>query len=214
MARYDNEHKGTTRQRIVETAGHRLKSDGIDGSGVATLMKDAGLTNGAFYAHFASKAELVATTLTAQLRSQQAQLAALTPGPDGTEQFVRAYLSLEHRDNPGAGCPSAALLGEIGRCDHGTREAYSAGISALVDVIAAHIQPGDPASIRTQTFAAVASMIGTLQLSRALTDPKLADALLEQGIDNAIRLFAAAAAATDPSPRTPSRAHQRKASNK
>lgn len=212
MARYDNEHKGATRQRIVDTAGHRLKTDGIDGSGVATLMKDAGLTNGAFYAHFASKDELVATTITAQLHAQHAQLTALTPGPDGIEQFARAYLSREHRDNPGDGCPSAALLGEIRRCDHGTREAYSAGISAVVDIIASHVQPENPAAIRTHTFAAVASMIGTLQLSRALTDPNLADALLEQGIDNAIRLFAAAA--TEPAPQRPDGARQRKTANR
>ena len=57
MVRYANEHKQETRQRIIETAGRRLKRDGIDGSGVATLMKDAGLTNGAFYAHFASKGQ-------------------------------------------------------------------------------------------------------------------------------------------------------------
>lgn len=55
MARYTNEHKQETRRRIVATAGRRLKRDGIDGSGVATLMKDAGLTNGAFYAHFDSR---------------------------------------------------------------------------------------------------------------------------------------------------------------
>ena len=60
MARYDKEHKSATRQRIVEAAGKRLKRDGIDGSGVATLMDDAGLTNGAFYTHFASKDDLIA----------------------------------------------------------------------------------------------------------------------------------------------------------
>ena len=55
MARYGSEHKQVTRQRIIDAAGRRLKQDGIDGSGVATLMADAGLTNGAFYAHFDSR---------------------------------------------------------------------------------------------------------------------------------------------------------------
>ena len=40
--RYGTEHKQATRQRIIETAGRRLKRDGIDGSGIATLMADAG----------------------------------------------------------------------------------------------------------------------------------------------------------------------------
>jgi TetR/AcrR family transcriptional regulator, transcriptional repressor for nem operon len=53
--RYSQDHKQATRQRILEAAGRRFKEDGIDGAGVAAVMSDAGLTNGAFYAHFASK---------------------------------------------------------------------------------------------------------------------------------------------------------------
>ena len=71
MARYGKEHKEATRRRIVEAAGRRFKRDGIDGSGIATLMADAGLTNGAFYAHFDSKDDLVATTVADQLREQR-----------------------------------------------------------------------------------------------------------------------------------------------
>ena len=63
VARYDREHKEATRQRIVETAGRRFKKDGFDGSGIATLMADAGLTNGAFYAHFESKDDLILAVL-------------------------------------------------------------------------------------------------------------------------------------------------------
>ena len=67
MARYDAEHKAGTRRRIIDTAGRRFKQDGIDGSGVAALMSDAGLTNGAFYAHFESKDDLVANVVADQL---------------------------------------------------------------------------------------------------------------------------------------------------
>jgi TetR/AcrR family transcriptional repressor of nem operon len=63
VARYGKEHKQATRQRIIEAAGQRFKQDGIDGSGIAALMADAGLTNGAFYAHFASKEDLVASVI-------------------------------------------------------------------------------------------------------------------------------------------------------
>ena len=80
MARYDAEHKAQTRRRIIETAGRRLKQDGIDGSGVAALMTDAGLTNGAFYAHFESKDDLVANVVADQLSSQRAVLASLPEG--------------------------------------------------------------------------------------------------------------------------------------
>src|SRR5947207_6455370 len=121
MGRYAKDHKQTTRRRIVEAAGRRLKRDGIDGSGVATLMADAGLTNGAFYAHFDSKEDLVASVVADQLRKQCESLSELAPGRDGVEQFVRAYLSVEHRDTPEDGCAAAALLDEIGRCPDATK---------------------------------------------------------------------------------------------
>ena len=109
MARYDAEHKAQTRRRIIETAGRRFKQDGIDGSGVAALMADAGLTNGAFYAHFESKDDLVANVVADQLADQRAVLASLPEGRAALEQFVRDYLSPQHRDHPDAGCPNAAL---------------------------------------------------------------------------------------------------------
>ena len=187
--RYGKEHKQATRRRIIQTAGRRFKRDGIDGSGIATLMADAGLTNGAFYAHFASKEDLVATAVADQLRGQRASVSAQTPDLAGLEQYVRAYLSVEHRDNPDDGCPSAALLDEIGRCPDATKQAYTDGLLAMVDDIAARLAPQDPPSARTKTLSFFALMVGTLQLSRALADRQLADQVLEQGIHNALTLL-------------------------
>lgn len=186
MVRYGTEHKLETRRRIIETAGRRLKRDGIDGSGVATLMADAGLTNGAFYAHFASKEDLVATTVSDQLGEQRERLAAVAPGRAGLEQIVRSYLSPEHRDNREEGCPSAALLDEIGRCADPTKQAYTDSVLAFIDDIAARLAPHDPRSARITTLSVYALMVGTLQLSRALADRQLADDILEQGIRNAL----------------------------
>jgi TetR/AcrR family transcriptional regulator, transcriptional repressor for nem operon len=103
VARYSAGHKDATRRRMVEAAGPRCKRDGIDGSGIATLMSDAGLTNGAFYAHFASKNDLIATVVTDQLATQYAAIEALPPGWPALERFVRDYLSPEHRDDPASG---------------------------------------------------------------------------------------------------------------
>jgi AcrR family transcriptional regulator len=189
VVRYGKEHKLVTRQRIIETAGRRFKRDGIDGSGVATLMKDAGLTNGAFYAHFASKEDLVATAVADQLRDQREQLAAVAPGRAGLEQIVRAYLSPQHRENPEEGCPSAALLDEITRCADPTKQAYTDSVLAFIDDIAARLAPHDPPSARTTVLSVYALMIGTLQLSRALADRQLSDDLLEQGIRNALTVL-------------------------
>jgi TetR/AcrR family transcriptional regulator, transcriptional repressor for nem operon len=189
VARYGKEHKQATRQRIIETSGRRFKRDGIDGSGIATLMADAGLTNGAFYAHFASKEDLVATAVAGQLREQREQFNTLAPGRAGVEQIVRAYLSAEHRDHPDDGCPSAALLDEIGRCTNTTKQAYTDGLLAVIDDLADRLAPQDTPSARLNILSVFAMMIGTLQLSRALADHHLADAVLEQGTHNALTLL-------------------------
>jgi TetR/AcrR family transcriptional repressor of nem operon len=188
--RYDKDHKAQTRRRIIETAGRRLKRDGVDGSGVATLMADAGLTNGAFYAHFDSKQELVATAVKHQLDEQAAGIRERDPDPAALEQFVHEYLSKPHRDNREEGCPSAALLDEMGRCDEATRQAYTTSLLQLVDDIAATAGL-DADAERTKILSVYAGLVGTLQLSRALTDPQLADALLEQGAQNAVQILRA-----------------------
>jgi TetR/AcrR family transcriptional regulator, transcriptional repressor for nem operon len=191
VARYGKQHKQATRRRIIQTAGRRFKRDGIDGAGIATLMADAGLTNGAFYAHFASKEELVATAVTDQLRAQRESLSVLAPGRAGVEQYVRAYLSVEHRDNPDDGCPSAALLDEIGRCPDAVKRAYTDGLLVVIDDIAARLAPDDPPLARAKALSVFAMMVGTLQLSRALADSQLADEVLDQGIHNALALLGA-----------------------
>ncbi|MFD4511023.1 TetR/AcrR family transcriptional regulator [Streptomyces sp. NPDC058464] len=186
MVRYAKEHKQVTRRRIIDKAGHRFKQDGIDGSGISTLMSDAGLTNGAFYAHFTSKDNLVAHVVADELRAQVERYNTLRPGREGLEDLIREYLSAEHRDNPGLGCPSAALLDEIGRCGDETKQAYTDGAQAILEEIAARLAPEDPNSARGKAIGLFTMMVGTLQLSRALSDRKLADEVLEQGIENGL----------------------------
>jgi TetR/AcrR family transcriptional regulator, transcriptional repressor for nem operon len=185
VARYDAGHKAGTRRRIIETAGRRFKQDGIDGSGVAALMTDAGLTNGAFYAHFDSKNDLVANVVADQLATQRAVLASLPKGRAALEEFVRDYLSPRHRDNPSTGCPNAALLDEIGRCGDAVRDSYTEGMQSIVDVIATHLAPNDPSSARTTALGLFTILVATMQLARAVSDCELSDDLLESGIRNA-----------------------------
>jgi TetR/AcrR family transcriptional regulator, transcriptional repressor for nem operon len=193
MARYSSEHKEVTRRRIVETAGRRFKRDGIDGSGIATLMADAGLTNGAFYAHFDSKDDLVATVLGDQVGRQASEFSELPGGHAGLEAFVGQYLSPAHRDHPEIGCPSAALLDEVGRCTAATREAYTAGTKAVLDEICTRLAPDDPESARGNALALFTMLVGSLQLARAVSDTTLSDAVLEEGMRSAEALIRAGA---------------------
>jgi TetR/AcrR family transcriptional regulator, transcriptional repressor for nem operon len=187
--RYGKDHKQATRQRIVEAAGRRFKQDGIDGAGVATVMSDAGLTNGAFYAHFGSKEDLVANVLADQLRAQREGFDAQSADRAGLEAFIRAYLSAEHRDQCADGCPSAALLDEIVRRPAATRQVFTDELLATADDIAARLDPADADAARIDALAIVGMMIGTLQLARALTDRDLSDHLLARGVETALKLL-------------------------
>lgn len=189
MARYDTAHKAETRQRILDVAGRRFKQDGIDGSGIAALMSDAGLTNGAFYAHFTSKNDLVSNVVAEQLRTQHAALGSLPAGKAALEEYVRVYLAPAHRDQASTGCPSAALLDEIGRCDNAVRDSYTEGMQSIVDAIATHLSPHDPPAARHTALGLLTTLVATLQLARAVSDRELSDDILESGIRNALILL-------------------------
>lgn len=190
MARYVPGHKELTRQRILERAAHRFKIDGVDGSGVSRLMADSGLTNGAFYAHFASKDDVVAAVLQGELAGQRAWIADRS-GPGAVESLVRQYLSPEHRDSPGTGCPSAALLDEVVRSTQHVRGSYSTGITGVADAVLVLLGRAPTVEARGAVLTAVAGMIGVLQMARAITDPTLSDALLERGAINALSALGA-----------------------
>ena len=191
MARYSPEHKEATRRRMIETAGRRFKSDGIDGSGIATLVADAGLTNGAFYGHFDSKDDLVATVVAQQLQAQVRVVDDLPQGLASVQQYLRGYLSPEHRDDLAGGCPSAALLDEIGRCGVAVREAYTYGASAMIDAIARHLGDEDPERGRQRAIGLFTLLVGSIQAARAVTDPDLSDRILEAAYVNAVTLATA-----------------------
>ena len=129
MARYGKDHKQATRRRIIEAAGRRLKRDGIDGSGIATLMADAGLTNGAFYAHFDSKDDLVATTVADQLREQRETLLAAA---ECRRRAARARVPLDPSTatTPKTAAHRPRCSTRSARCADATKRAYTDGVLA------------------------------------------------------------------------------------
>src|SRR3954465_2527868 len=159
--RYGKDHKQATRQRILEAAGRRFKRDGIDGAGVAAVMSDAGLTNGAFYAHFTSKEDLVAHVLADQLRAQTHSIDAQPSNRAGVEAFIRDYLSPQHRDQYADGCPSAALLDEIARRPAAARQVFTDEVMHVIDEIASQLDPTDVEAARTDALTLFGLMLGT-----------------------------------------------------
>ena len=179
--------KDQTRRRILDAAAHRFREDGIDGSGIAAIMSDAGLTNGAFYGHFESKEELVREAMVSEKKEQIAEWKAVQ-ADEGFEAALRNYLSPAHRDNVSLGCSCAALLSEIARQPLETRAAYSDLLKESISTISNHIAPEDPKSRRANAMAVVAIIVGALQMSRVMTDDRLSLTILESAVKAALVL--------------------------
>ena len=177
--RYEKGRKDTSRRRITAIAAERFRRDGIAASGLAGIMSEAGLTNGAFYPHFRSKADLVRESLGAALEDQADQMRqALAAG--GVEAMLAAYLSAEHRDNPGTGCASAALLPEVARQSDETRELFAERLTDMVAQLAETLPPQTPDQ-EAVALGIYATLVGALQLARAVPSSEQSDRILSAG---------------------------------
>ena len=182
--RYSREHKLETHARIVKRASVRLREKGAHGVGVADLMKDAGLTHGGFYAHFDSRDQLVIEAFAyAMDRSTERwrKLAEQTPPAKRLATIVESYLTKVHRDDPGNGCAVPALGAEIARENPKTRKAFAAKLEQMIDMLAEQV-PDLPRKVaRKQAMATVATMMGTLVLSRIAGNGEFSDEILAAG---------------------------------
>lgn len=165
------------RAHIVETASALFRERGYDGIGIAELMAAAGFTQGGFYKHFGSKADLMAESTACGM----SQSAALTVGASLSE-FVRVYLSREHRDDRASGCTMAALSGDAARKEDEVRATFAAGIETQLGVLRdseGDKGSDDPVACRAKFLAAMAHSLGAVIMSRACPDDSaLADEIL------------------------------------
>ncbi|GIE78144.1 TetR family transcriptional regulator [Actinoplanes philippinensis] len=190
MGRVSQAQAAENRERIVTTAARLFRERGISGVSVADVTAEAGLTHGGFYKHFASKDALVAEAV---IRAFAEQAAAL--GDTGSPAaLIDAYLSAGHRDDPGAGCPSAGFGGDVARSGGGdaTRRAYAEGVEGFARYLAGgdrHPADGDRhptgGEDREQAdrgadagLATLSTMVGALILSRATAGTALSDRIL------------------------------------
>lgn len=178
--------KRQTHERIVQTAAQAFRAEGIDGIGIADVMRQAGLTHGGFYAHFAGKDTLVAEACAQGLTESNASFAATianaAPGQE-IPAFIRAYLSRAHRDAPASGCVIATLAAEIAREPTQVRHLFTEALGRYTSQLAAHLDTPEVAA-ETQDDAAymlLAGLAGVMLLARAVDDPTLSDHILRAG---------------------------------
>src|SRR5205809_5682502 len=110
--------KEATHDRIVEAAARAIRRSGYNGTGVAEVMKDAGLTHGGFYAHFPSREAMLAEAADragAETVALSAQVAASVPPGQALRALAQVYLSDQHLAAVETGCPLAALGSELSR---------------------------------------------------------------------------------------------------
>lgn len=177
--------KEETHERIVSVAARAIRRSGYDGTGVADIMKEAGLTHGGFYSHFASREAMLAEAAgraCAESATAVAEVVAGVPPDRSLEAMVRAYLSKEHVAQIEAGCPLAALGSETSRQAPEVRRVTTRHIKEMVD-LAARQSPdwGQPAA-HEHALVTVATMVGALLLARAVDDPALSDSLREAAV--------------------------------
>lgn len=179
--RYSSTQKDITRQRIVDVSAKLFKEHGIDATGVAAIMSEAGLTNGAFYAHFDSKEVLIEEVIKNQLHTQLALFQQVPKDIDGLGQIIDVYLSNEHRDNCSDGCPSAALLDEITKRAPSTKQAYNNGIIDIIGGLESSLPSSGTPKSKQLIISLLGLLIGTMQLARAVTDKELSEQILFSG---------------------------------
>ncbi|MDN4999848.1 TetR family transcriptional regulator [Bradyrhizobium sp. GCM10027634] len=186
--RYEKGHKDETRRHILDVASAQFRESGIAAVGLAGIMSEAGLTNGAFYTHFASKEDLVREVLLDALTRREERHKANLENGVAVETVIRDYLSARHRDRAGTGCPTAALVAEIARHPKATRDAFTGKVSDIVALMAEQIRHGTADERRRKAITVYSTMVGALQLARAVNDKTLSDEILENAVDAAVTI--------------------------
>ena len=186
--RFEKGHKAATRRHILDVASKCFRRDGVSAAGIARIMGEAGLTNGAFYPHFKSKDALVREAVGSALADQQHRLDEDQRRGLDIEGAVRKYLNRAHLKDPSSGCPSAALLPEIARQPRSTRQDYEKGLRSYVSTLAALLPDADSAANGRRAMAIFGLMVGTLQFARAVADAAQAEQILEGGVEAALQL--------------------------
>ena len=176
--------KEMTHTRIVETAARAIRRSGYDGTGVADIMKEAGLTHGGFYAHFSSRDAMLAEAADRAGEDTIAiakKVLAEAPADQALQALMHVYLSNEHMANIETGCSLAALGSEMPRQASEVRTASTCRVKEMVALIKSRL-PDDESEANQKALVMFSTMVGTLLLARAVDDPELSEAFRQAAL--------------------------------
>jgi TetR/AcrR family transcriptional repressor of nem operon len=179
--------KEATHERIVETAARAIRRSGYDGTGVAEIMREAGLTHGGFYAHFDSRDGMLAEAADragADTVAFLTRVAAEVAPKKALEAMLRTYLSKEHVESAETGCAVAALGSEMPRQPAKVRRAATRRIKEMIDLVARQSPEWGQPGAHECALVTVATALGALVLARAVDDPKLSDAVRQAALNH------------------------------
>ena len=179
--RYKAEHKVETRRRVLAEAARSIRTSGPDRVSVAEIMSGAGLTHGAFYAHFKSKDALVAGAIDEMFNDARRRLARSTADGSpavGLARYIDFYLSTQHRDARGTGCPLPALSADLARLGPEARVRYGEGVDSLTRRLADTLALMGRGGAEAEAASVVAELVGAVALARAVSDPQQSDSIL------------------------------------
>jgi TetR/AcrR family transcriptional repressor of nem operon len=190
--RYRPEHKAEVHQKIVKDASRRVRAEGLNGAGVAAVMRDTGLTHGGFYKHFGNKDELLLESLREAFREIADDLAhaAEQSHPETAwKAIVKTYLSLEYCDHAERGCPLTALAPEMARVGEGMRGQILADLVNYKDRMVPFMPGRRTADKESAFFSIFSTMIGAVEIARMLPEPAMREKVLTSTRDFLLRSF-------------------------
>lgn len=169
--------------RILAAGTARILREGLEGAAIAQVMHDAGLTHGAFYAHFTDKESLLRACFSHGLCANRARWV----GPPRSESFAdrlrrlaKRYLTAAHRDSLETSCPLAALASDAARSTEEFRVLYEIEFKRTLEAVLGE----DPATRenpgrRAKALAFLALCQGGIQLARAVADEAFSREILD-----------------------------------
>src|SRR5260370_19595848 len=172
---YSKSDKAETHTRIVRVAAKRFRERGLEGIGVADVMKEAGVTVGGFYKHFGSRDEVVVEALATACKD----LDVWEEHTADMAQLLQNYLTEAHRDAPGTGCAMGALLGDMTRGRKSARVLYTTRVKRTLAFSSALLPSSQGGNKRGRALLILSALLGAINLSRAVSDPNLSRELLQ-----------------------------------